>query len=66
LSAILSLLWLRQVRRRFLHSSRARQISFPEAVRLIAEKVGIPLPKMRTAQRAKRKTRRRGRLIEMH
>jgi DNA primase len=43
------------------------QISFPEAVRLIAEKVGIPLPKMQYSSESEAEDAgRRGRLIEMH
>ncbi len=43
------------------------QISFPEAIRLIAEKVGIPLPKMQYSSESEAEDAgRRGRLIEMH
>ncbi|MCU1255090.1 MAG: primase [Candidatus Angelobacter sp.] len=43
------------------------QISFPEAVRLIAEKVGVPLPKMQYSSESEAQDAgRRGRLIEMH
>ena len=43
------------------------QISFPEAVRLVAEKMGIPLPRMQYSSEQKLKTRgKRGKLIEMH
>jgi DNA primase len=43
------------------------QISFPEAIRLIAEKVGIPLPKMQYSSEGEAEDgQRRGRLIEMH
>jgi DNA primase len=43
------------------------QISFPEAVRLIAEKVGVPLPKMQYSSESEAEDAgRRGRLIEMH
>ena len=43
------------------------QISFPEAVRLVAEKMGIPLPKMQYSSESEAEDAgRRGRLIEMH
>ena len=43
------------------------QISFPEAVRLVAEKTGIPLPKMQYSSEGEAEDgQRRGRLIEMH
>ena len=43
------------------------QISFPEAIRLIAEKMGIPLPKMQYSSEGEAEdAQRRGRLIEMH
>jgi DNA primase len=43
------------------------QISFPEAVRLIAEKVGVPLPKMQYSSESEAEDAgRRGKLIEMH
>src|SRR5260221_4901227 len=43
------------------------QISFPEAIRLIAEKVGIPLRKMQYSSESEAEDAgRRGRLIEMH
>ena len=43
------------------------QISFPEAVRLIAEKVGVPLPKMQYSSESEAEDAgKRGRLIEMH
>jgi DNA primase len=43
------------------------QISFPEAVRLVAEKMGIPLPKMQYSSASEAEDAgRRGRLIEMH
>jgi DNA primase len=43
------------------------QISFPEAIRLIAEKVGIPLPKMQYSSESEAEDAgKRGRLIEMH
>jgi DNA primase len=43
------------------------QISFPEAVRLIAEKVGVPLPKMQYSSESEAEDAgKRGKLIEMH
>jgi DNA primase len=43
------------------------QISFPEAIRLIAEKMGIPMPKMQyNSEGEAEDAQRRGRLIEMH
>jgi DNA primase len=43
------------------------QISFPEAIRLVAEKAGIPLPKMQYSSESEAEDAgRRGRLIEMH
>jgi DNA primase len=43
------------------------QISFPEAVRLVAEKAGIPLPKMQYSSESEAEDAgRRGRLIDMH
>jgi DNA primase len=43
------------------------QISFPEAVRLVAEKVGIPLPRMQYSSESEAEDAgKRGRLIEMH
>jgi DNA primase len=43
------------------------QISFPEAIRLIAEKVGIPLPRMQYSSESEAEDAgKRGRLIEMH
>jgi DNA primase len=43
------------------------QISFPEAVRLIAEKMGIPLPKMQYSSESEAEDAgKRGKLIEMH
>lgn len=43
------------------------QISFPEAIRLIAEKMGIPMPKMQYSSEGEAEdAQRRGRLIEMH
>jgi DNA primase len=43
------------------------QISFPEAVRLIAEKMGIPLPRMQYSSESEAEDAgKRGRLIEMH
>jgi DNA primase len=43
------------------------QISFPEAVRLVAEKMGIPLPKMQYSSESEAEDAgKRGRLIEMH
>src|ERR1700704_1865164 len=43
------------------------QISFPEAIKLVAEKMGIPLPKMQYSSEGEAEdAQRRGRLIEMH
>jgi DNA primase len=43
------------------------QISFPEAIRLVAEKAGIPLPKMQYSSESEAEDAgKRGRLIEMH
>jgi DNA primase len=43
------------------------QISFPEAIRLIAEKMGIPLPKMHYSSESEAEDAgKRGKLIEMH
>ncbi len=43
------------------------QISFPEALRLVAEKVGVPLPKMQYSSEGEAEdARQRGQLIEMH
>ena len=43
------------------------QISFPEAVRLVAEKMGIPLPRMQYSSESEAEDAgKRGRLIEMH
>jgi DNA primase len=43
------------------------QISFPEAVRLVAEKMGIPLPKMHYSSESEAEDAgKRGKLIEMH
>jgi DNA primase len=43
------------------------QISFPEAVKLVAEKMGIPLPKMQYSSEGEAEdAQKRGRLIEMH
>jgi DNA primase len=43
------------------------QISFPEAIRLVAEKAGIPLPKMQYSSESEAEDAgRRGKLIEMH
>lgn len=43
------------------------QISFPEAIRLVAEKAGIPLPKMQYSSASEAEDAgRRGRLIDMH
>jgi DNA primase len=43
------------------------QISFPEAIKLVAEKVGIPLPKMQYSSESEAEDAgKRGKLIEMH
>jgi len=43
------------------------QISFPESVRLVAEKMGIPLPKMQYSSESEAEDAvKRGKLIEMH
>jgi DNA primase len=43
------------------------QISFPEAIRLVAEKSGIPLPKMQYGSEGEAEdAQRRGKLIDMH
>jgi DNA primase len=43
------------------------QISFPEAVRLVAEKMGIPLPRMQYSSESEAEDAgKRGKLIEMH
>jgi DNA primase len=43
------------------------QISFPEAVKLVAEKMGIPLPRMQYSSEGEAEdAQKRGRLIEMH
>ena len=43
------------------------QISFPEAMRLVAEKMGIPLPKMQYSSESEAEDAgKRGKLIEMH
>src|SRR4051794_9934498 len=43
------------------------QISFPEAIKLVAEKMGIPLPKMQYSSESEAEDAgKRGRLIEMH
>src|SRR6478735_2680942 len=43
------------------------QISFPEAVRLVAEKMGIPLPRMQYSSEGEAEDAgKRGKLIEMH
>ncbi|HEX4606155.1 MAG TPA: DNA primase, partial [Candidatus Angelobacter sp.] len=43
------------------------QISFPEAIKLVAEKMGIPLPKMQYSSEGEAEdAQKRGRLIEMH
>jgi DNA primase len=43
------------------------QISFPEAIRLVAEKAGIPLPKMQYSSESEAEDAgKRGKLIEMH
>jgi DNA primase len=43
------------------------QISFPEAIRFVAEKMGIPLPKMQYSSESEAEDAgKRGRLIEMH
>jgi DNA primase len=43
------------------------QISFPEAVRLVAEKMGIPLPKIQYSSESEAEDAgKRGKLIEMH
>jgi DNA primase len=43
------------------------QISFPEAVRLVAEKMGIPLPRMHYSSESEAEDAgKRGKLIEMH
>jgi DNA primase len=43
------------------------QISFPEAIRLVAEKSGIPLPKMQYSSEGEAEdAQRRGKLIDMH
>jgi DNA primase len=43
------------------------QISFPEAIKVVAEKMGIPLPKMQYSSESEaEEAGRRGRLIEMH
>ena len=43
------------------------QISFPEAIKLVAEKMGIPLPKMHYSSESEAEnTGKRGKLIEMH
>ncbi|HEY2499829.1 MAG TPA: DNA primase [Candidatus Angelobacter sp.] len=43
------------------------QISFPEAIKLVAEKMGIPLPKMQYSSESEAEDAgRRGKLIEMH
>jgi DNA primase len=43
------------------------QISFPEAIKLVAEKSGIPLPKMQYSSEGEAEdAQRRGKLIDMH
>jgi DNA primase len=43
------------------------QISFPEAIKLVAEKMGIPMPKMQYSSESEAEDAgRRGKLIEMH
>jgi len=43
------------------------QISFPEAIKLVAEKIGIPLPKMQYGSESEAEDAgKRGKLIEMH
>ncbi|HEV8182843.1 MAG TPA: CHC2 zinc finger domain-containing protein, partial [Candidatus Angelobacter sp.] len=43
------------------------QVSFPEAVRLVAEKMGIPLPRMQYSSESEAEDAgKRGKLIEMH
>ncbi|HEY3770732.1 MAG TPA: DNA primase [Candidatus Angelobacter sp.] len=43
------------------------QITFPEAIRLVAEKSGIPLPKMQYSSEGEAEdAQRRGKLIDMH
>jgi DNA primase len=43
------------------------QISFPEAIKLVAEKMGIPLPKMQYSSESEAEDAgKRGKLIEMH
>src|SRR5438105_6723696 len=43
------------------------QISFPEAIRLVAEKASIPLPRMQYSSESEAEDAgKRGRLIEMH
>ena len=43
------------------------QISFPEAIKLVAEKIGIPLPKMQYSSESEAEDAgKRGKLIEMH
>jgi DNA primase len=43
------------------------RVSFPDAVRLIAEKIGIPIPKMRVSSpEEQKKTHHRNQLIEIH
>src|SRR5947199_572752 len=43
------------------------QISFPEAIRLVAEKMGIPLPRMQYSSESEAEDAgKRGKLIEMH
>ncbi|HEY2393210.1 MAG TPA: DNA primase [Candidatus Angelobacter sp.] len=43
------------------------QVSFPEAIKLVAEKMGIPLPKMQYSSEGEAEdAQRRGKLIDMH
>ncbi len=66
-AAVLSLLWLRQSGDVFKFVQEREQISFPEAVRLVAEKMGIPLPKMQYSSESEAEDAgKRGKLIEMH
>ena len=46
---------------------KVENITFPEAVRLLAEKLGVPLPKMQySSETEAREARQRGALIEIH
>src|ERR1700761_2746359 len=43
------------------------QVSFPEAIKMVAEKMGIPLPKMQYSSEGEAEdAQKRGRLIDMH